>query len=110
MKNIQAKCNSVILAFLRQHPSPSVLNLEPKCALDKFSICGNGCVGVHRPASWMDCQTRKYRKSPGLTHHKGKQKRTEDPSVGTQHVALQSVLPRQKPLLSSLYLRPNSQL
>lgn len=56
MKNIQTKINSVISAFLREHPSPSVLSLEPKCALDKFNICGNGCVGAQRPASWMGCQ------------------------------------------------------
>lgn len=56
MKSIQAKCNSVISAFLRQHPSPSVLNLEPKCAPDKFSVCGNGCVRVQRLASWRNCQ------------------------------------------------------
>lgn len=113
MKNIQAKCNSVFSAFLRQHPSPSVLNLEPKCAPDKFSICGNGCVGVQRLASWRDCQKLGNTENLLLLHTRRdwKKKKTEpkDPSVGTPDVALQNIIPLQEPLLSSLYLRVNPQ-
>lgn len=99
---------SVMSAFPRQHPFPSGLSLEPKCALDKFNICGNGCVEVQRLASWMGCQKLGHiKKSSFFYILEGKTKtKPKNLSVETPYVVLQNIIPLQEPLFfCSLYPR-----
>lgn len=109
MRTFKPECNAVISAFLRQHPSPSVLSLEPKCALDKFNICGNAWVEVQRPVSWMGSQKLGNTEMLLILYTGGENKAEPKPICGNPYVALQSKTPLQKSLLSSFYVRVSPQ-